>query len=114
MGWLEELESKLRHNEEEQSLIYYEGLKHRKLDSEQLEAKATEWRKILLDPDLWDMIEGELKSETHPVTRRKLELLRKWIIMTRINYNKELFELRHSIEKKVNTFRPIFKGKELG
>ena len=113
MGWLEELESKLRQNEEERSFIYYQGLKHGNLNSGQLEAKATEWREMLLDPDLWDRVEGELKSETHPVTRRKLELLRKWIIMTRINYNKELFELRHSIEEKVNTFRPIFKGKEL-
>ena len=113
MGWLEELESRLRQNEEERSFIYYQGLKHGNLNSGQLEAKATEWREMLLDPDLWDRVEGELKSETHPVTRRKLELLRKWIIMTRINYSKELFELRHSIEEKVNTFRPIFKGKEL-
>ncbi len=112
MHWIDKIDLTLKKISEEQTFIYYLSDKGKKLDKEKLDKKAEEWKNILLDPILLKKTETLLEKEENPTRRRKAEILQKWIIETKIDYNKDLFRLRNEIEETVNQFNPVIEDKE--
>jgi len=111
--WIDEVDRRLSELRDQEAVIYYKADLTGKLDAAGLEAIADERRSLIGSTKLLSKADSLRERAREAITRRKCELLRRQIRMSRIDDDPALLKLRGELEQAQYDFKPEVGGKEV-